>query len=450
MRPRLVAEGVAQGRELRGTQPRRSHATFVAPTRDPIEILESQHANRIAELVPIRIGRMLQSPFSYFRGTAAVMAHDLSAGTRTGVDLVICGDAHISNFGLFATPERRVVFDLNDFDEVSYGPWEWDLKRLVASTVVGGRDLGLTRSQCTDAALATARGYRLALARLLELTALDRFYFRVETTWLEERSNELTQALVRKTVKKAKRRTSDQVLAKITTKDENGQRRIIDEFPIIRRSEPATIANLADQFDGYRATVRSDVALLLEQFRLVDAVLRVVGVGSVGTRCHIALLVGPGDESLFIQVKEAQRSVLETYGGLAGLASRTQMATEGARVVRGQLMMQAVSDRFLGWLSFDEHDFYCRQFRDMKGSIELKDLTPTQFSAYGALCGSVLARGHSQSAGASVVSGYLGASPRMDEALVSWAHASADQNERDFGALQAAVKVGRLPAELGV
>jgi uncharacterized protein (DUF2252 family) len=448
------SESEARAREVRKQCPRRGIGVFVAPDRDPVAILERQNRDRVPDLVPIRIGRMLQSPFAYYRGAAAVMASDLATDVRTGLTVMVCGDAHLSNFGLFASPERRVVFDLNDFDEVAFGPWEWDVKRLVTSVVVAGRVNGLSRADCTSAALATATSYRLALANLFEMTALDRFYFRVETDWLEGRIAVQDRKVFRDTVKRARRRTSDRVLATITTTDEDGEPRLVDQVPIMQHDASIDVAQARATFAAYRRTVSTDVALLLEQFRLVDVARRVVGVGSVGTRAVIALLLGPSGEPLFMQMKEASASVLESYGGVDNANWRAALGTrsrsDGWRVVAGQRVLQAVSDPFLGWVRFDGRDYYCRQFRDMKGSIELGTLTPAQFVGYGELCGAVLARGHAQSRDASVVSAYLGRKGRFEEAMATWADSYADQVERDYAELQRAVRDGRLAAEEGV
>ena len=448
-----IDEAYERGRALRKDVPRSAQGSFVAPERDAVAIIEDQNRDRLQELVPIRIGRMLQSPFAYFRGSAAVMAHDLGTESRTGVELVVCGDAHVSNFGLFASPERRVIFDLNDFDETSIGPWEWDVKRLVASAVVAGRQLGLTPEQVTATALAAARAYRTGLAQAFTVSALERFYFRVETDWLEARVNAESQQVVRRTIKKARRRTSEQVLAKITTTEDCGTPRIIDDFPIIRHDDALPVERVGKLYSDYRLSAQSDVTVLLQQFRVVDAVMRIVGVGSVGTRCFIALLLGRSNEALFIQIKEAPPSVLATYGGLAhsatlGMADK-RVGGEGWRVVTGQRILQSVSDPFLGWVGFEGRDYYCRQFRDMKGSVELEALTPSELADYARLCGGVLARAHSQSPDAAVVRGYLGESARFDDAVTAWAHAYADQTERDYAALQQAVRCGRIAAEEG-
>jgi uncharacterized protein (DUF2252 family) len=455
--PRLttpMTELRTAGRDLRTTCPRRSFATFVGLDRDPVAILEQQNQDRLADLVPVRIGRMLQSPFAYYRGTAAVMANDLATEPRTGIELVICGDAHVSNFGLYASPDRRVLFDLNDFDETAFGPWEWDVKRLIASVVIGTRDRGFNATESRDAATETARVYRETLQTLFERSAIERYYHRIEADWIVTQLDSEDQKLLRKTIKKAKRRTSDRVLASITTADDHGRRQIVDEFPVIRHEDLLDVDRVSTLYDAYRLTVHTDVALLLEQFHVEDAVRRIVGVGSVGTRCSIVLLIGPTDEPLFIQVKEAPPSVLETYGHIREIPPSTaadhQSGRQGWRVVAGQRVLQAASDPFLGWIHSQGRDYYCRQFRDMKGSIELDGLSPAQYANYGSLCGAVLARAHAQSPFAGMVAGYLGSGARFDDAVTTWAEAYADQVERDYDALQAAVRSGRLPAEEGV
>jgi uncharacterized protein (DUF2252 family) len=448
-----VAQARDRGRILRGQMRRRDFARFDPPDRDPVAILEDQHEDRIPDLVPVRIGRMLESPFSYYRGTAAVMANDLASEARTGIEVVVCGDAHISNFGFFAAPDRRVLFDLNDFDETAFGPWEWDVKRLVASVVIGARQLGFDRAQCTDAALATAQAYRSALNMLFGLTALERYYYRVESDRLLDEIDPEDQRQLHRVIKKAKRRTSDRVLSNITTVNDDGHLHIVDEFPIIRHDDQVSLESVGDIYASYRLTCRTDIALLLEQFTAVDAVLRVVGVGSVGTRCGIALLIGPSDEPLFLQMKEAPPSVLETYGHLHEPSFDTaaeRLGKEGWRVVAGQRILQAASDPFLGWVTFGGRDYYLRQFRDMKGSVELEALNASQFLRYGVLCASVLGRAHAQSRDAAIVAGYLDNGGRFDESITAWSHAYADQVERDFDALTDAVEQGRLAAEEGV
>lgn len=459
---RSLTEARERGRAMRRHMPRSGQARLTIDGRDPVAILERQHADRLAELVPVRVGRMLQSPFAFFRGTAALMAHDLSHNARCGTHVVACGDAHIANFGLFASPERRVLFDLNDFDEASIAPWEWDVKRLAASVIVGGRDNSLTEDQCREAALTAVRGYRLALHQLHTLSVLERYYFRVETEWLEQVATSSAQKMIRKSVKKARGRTSEQVLRKLAVTDVEGTLRIQDQPPVTQHVDHAAGADVITLFESYRTTLRADTSLLVSQFTFHDYVLRVVGVGSVGTRCYVLLLVGPSGEPLFLQAKEAPPSVLETYGGIpwqppAGFAP-AGTGREGHRVVGTQRILQAQSDPFLGWITGyagdradrPPVDYYWRQFRDMKGSVELGGLKPNAYRAYASLCGQVLARAHSQSPGGAVASGYLGRSDRFEEAVATWATAYADQAERDFGALEKAARTGRLPAEQGV
>lgn len=452
----------ARGRELRTTLRRTDQATLRLPAdRDPVGILEEQHQSRLPDLVPVRVGRMLQSPFTCYRGTAAVFAADLAAAPATGVHVVSCGDAHLSNLGFYASPERRLMFDLNDFDEGGVGPWEWDVKRLAASLHLAGRDTGLSEASCRDAAVASARAYRTSLARLMDRSALDRYFIQADEDAVRRMGARTEdRALVRRAAKKARGRTSDQVMSRITTRTEDGALRIVDQPPVAQHVPHASIAELETLFEAYRRTVREDVAVLLGQFHVVDYVLRIVGVGSVGTRCYILLLEGPGGETLFLQAKEAQPSVLSTYGGMPaaipGAPAETEH-TEGHRVVAVQRILQAQSDPFLGWIkgfAGDERgrrvDYYWRQFRDMKGSIDPAELDATQLALYGAACGHLLARAHSQSPEAGVVAGYLGSSERFDDAVGRWAAAYADVAEADHAALAAAVRKGRLPALSGV
>jgi len=460
--PRTLDESCAAGRALRDRTPRRAHEALSFPDRDPVAIIEEQNRDRLQDLVPLRIGRMLESPFAFYRGTAATMAHDLGHGPRSGVHVVACGDAHVSNFGLFASPERRVVFDLNDFDEAADAPWEWDVKRLATSMYVGGRDKGMSEAECFEAALLAVRGYREGLEMAYERSALDRFAYQVDTEAIEPLLRKEGREELRRTVRKARRRTSEQVVRKITTRAEDGRTRIVDQPPVTQHVDTARVEELIPLFEAYREPLRADVRLLLSQFELVDFVLRVVGVGSVGTRCYILLLEGPAGEPLVLQVKEASRSVLATYGGMpdalpAGLVPAGRVHAQGRRVVAAQRILQAHSDPFLGWIDIEmpertgrpRVDFFWRQFRDMKGAVELDRLTTAQLSRYGELCGRVLARAHSQSPGARVARGYLGRSEVFDAAVARWARTYADVVEQDFAALEAAVASGRLPAERG-
>ncbi|NYI71896.1 uncharacterized protein (DUF2252 family) [Naumannella cuiyingiana] len=460
---RPVAEfaGV-DGKTLRERLPRGELAALRLPDdRDPLRILTEQHESRLAGLIGVRIGRMLQSPFAYYRGTAAVMAADLAPAPVTGPRVVACGDAHISNFGFFASPERTLLFDLNDFDEAGIAPWEWDVRRLAASIHIGGRDNGMSEPRCREATLAGVEGYRETLRELTELTATERFYVQVSSGDLEEKLSGRGLKITRKATSKARGRTSDQVLEKITTRDDHGDLRIVDQPPITRHVDHASLEDMNGLFRQYLGTVRADAAYLLAQFRPVDFVLRVVGVGSVGTRCYVLALEGPGGEVIFLQAKEAQPSVLQTYGGMPRVipAHETGEFSEGRRVTAGQRILQAQSDPFLGHIvgyagelshRNTRVDYYWRQFRDMKGSIEPSRLDAADFGRYATLCGRLLARAHSQSPAGPAIAAYLGRSTRAAEALADWSAGYADTCEADFAALERAVADGRFPVDRGV
>jgi uncharacterized protein (DUF2252 family) len=455
-RPTL-AESMARGAELRRSLRRREHARLELPERDPVAVLEEQHTTRLPHLVPVRVGRMMQSAFAYYRGTAAQMAVDLRDGVRTGILVLADGDAHVANFGLFASPERRLIFDLNDFDEASPAPWEWDVKRLGASVVLAGRDIGMGEEACRDAVAASVRAYRETLITLFEMTALERFYYRVETAELERLAAQGEgRRVLEEAERKARKRTSDRLLRSVTSQDVDGRLRIVDQPPIVEHLGLVAAEVVPLLVRAYKDTVQQDVAVLLEQFDHVDGALRIVGVGSVGTRCHILLLVGPAGEPLVLQAKEAQPSVLVTYGGMPARAPGRRIVAqpaygrEGWRVVTAQRILQAVSDRFLGWFEHDHRDYYVRQFRDMKGSVDLSTLTPAVLAGYARLCGSLLARAHAQSPDCAVVRGYLDTGESFDAAVATWSRLYADQTEKDHAALVAAVRSGRLAATEGV
>jgi uncharacterized protein (DUF2252 family) len=445
------------GRGLRTDVPRRSQGVFEPLDRDPLDILESQGSTRIPELVPIRYGRMMQTPFAFFRGCAALMAADLARGPITGPGVVSCGDAHVSNFGLFASPERRVLFDLTDFDEAGMGPWEWDLKRLAASVVVAGRDNGSGPDTVRDTARATVAGYRERLRQMVDLSVLERFYVHVDAdSVLAAAKKKKDRKLVQRTVDQARRRTSDRTLDRLAVREDGGATTIIDQPPLTRRVAQVDREALEVLFEQYRGTVRADAAQVLSQFRLADFVLRVVGVGSVGTRCFVALLLGPDDEPLFLQIKEANRSVLETYGGVTSILpdglNKALAGHQGYRVVACQRVLQAQSDPFLGWISVEEEgpegptttDYYWRQFRDMKGSVDVSSLSPSQLESYARLCAVLLARAHAQSPHGLTAAAYMGRSGVFDEAIADWAVGYADQVERDHEALVKAARSGRI------
>lgn len=450
----------AAGKAARQTTPWSAQAEFSPPERDPVGIIEEQNADRVPELVPVRLGRMLESPFAFYRGSAAVMARDLSAGPVTGHRVMTCGDAHLANFGFYASPERRLVFDLNDFDEAFPGPWEWDVKRLAASVWLMGRHNSHSEDGCRSATAAAVESYRATLRQLYEMTASERYFYQVEADMLSV-IDAKDMRIIGATLAKARRRTSEQLLSDLTVTSVKGEAAIADQPPIVRHPDTKDLDAVKDLYlREYRDTLRADTGLLLEQYRLVDYALRIVGVGSVGTRCWILLLLGPAAEPLFLQAKEAGPSVLETHGAITGtrpgvleaIASRGQ----GYRVVSAQRILQAQSDPFLGWvadatgLDGRKRDFYVRQFRDMKGSFKLEEFTPAQSAKYARLCGRLLARGHAQSPDSSFIAGYVGKSDGFDQAVCGWARQYADQAERDHQALALAVRSGRLAAETGV
>ena len=438
-----VERSRAEGRAARTRMPRSAHSEIRCPERDPVAIFEQQNRTRLPELVPIRYERMTESPFAYYRGSAAAMAGDLSTEPVTGPHVVASGDAHLANFGLYASPERRVLFDLNDFDEAYPAPWEWDVKRLAASVWLAGRQTGRTEQQCRDATLTTVRSYRETIRFLSDLTATERFYFQVDADEIEQASR--NPEAIRAVVQKARGRTSEQVLRKLTVTTADGAPRIVDQPPIVRHLDIGSLEAIDGIVASYRATVRADVLLLLSQYRVVDFAMRIVGVGSVGTRCFVVLLLGPADEPLFLQVKEAGQSVLETHGGIRETPHRvaSELIThgQGARVVGAQRILQAHSDPLLGWITGVpgpdgvRRDFYVRQFRDMKGSVQWDRLSAAQSERYGRLCGALLARAHSQSPVGAFVAGYLGRGTVFDEAVARWSAAYADRTEQDWRAL---------------
>ncbi|MEC5190857.1 MULTISPECIES: DUF2252 domain-containing protein [unclassified Arthrobacter] len=454
-----IARAQAAGRAARDSLPRRRSAALDLPERDPVGILEGQHTGRVPDLIPVRVGRMLESPFSFYRGAAAVMAHDLADAAVTGHTLIASGDAHLANFGLFASPERRVIFDLNDFDEAYPAPWEWDVKRLAASIWLNGRNSSHTEEQCRTAVKSCVRSYRQALKSLYSQTATERYYFQVDAEYLAAQRT-AAHKRIRTEEKKARQRTSEQVLAKLTSSTDSGEPRIVDQPPIVRHPQVVNFAAMQNLVELYRNTLRPDTSLLLSQYRLVDLARRIVGVGSVGTRSWVLLFEGPAGEPLFLQAKEAGKSVLETHGRAPQppelIAQNLITRGQGFRVVGAQRILQAQSDPFLGWIKDVRgedgllRDFYIRQFRDMKGSFALAEMNVQETTDYGVLCGFMLARAHSQSANSAFISGYLGGSEVFDEALADWARGYADQTEADHASLAQAVKSGRLPAERGV
>lgn len=445
--PRTRDEMLEAGRVLRARVPRRSQGNWSPDTSrpDPLDILAHSNASRLPDLVAVRNGRMMASPFAFYRGSPAMMAADLSATASTGIVMQICGDAHLHNFGTFATPERNQVFDLNDFDETLPGPWEWDIKRLVASVVVAARTAGLSEGDGRDAARACAAEYRAAIRNLAQLSAFEVWHSRLDVeSIIATTPGRALRSQAEKTVAKARQRTSLDALSKLTTV-RDGRRVIKEDPPVVVRLTAGQLEQASGFVAAYLATLEPDRALLLDRYEFVDAALKVVGVGSVGTRCFVVLLAGKADlDPLFLQVKEAQSSVLAPY------LSRSRYANQGRRVVVGQRVMQAASDAFLGWARADGYDTYVRQLRDMKGSAPVEDTDSEGLMLYGRLCAAALAHAHARAGQPALLSGYLGASTAFDDSLSEFAVSYADQNERDYQSFLAAVRSGRVPAELGV
>src|SRR3954470_7237481 len=457
------AQRSATGKAARAAVSRSSLAEWEpAPSRrDPVDVLEEQAQTRVPELVPIRSGRRLVSPFTFYRGAAALMAADLAGSPRTGLRVQLCGDAHLSNFGAFAAPDRRLTFSVNDFDETHPGPFEWDVKRLVASFAVAGRDRGFDAAQRAAANRAAVRSYRTAMREFAAMRTLELWYARVDVEDLAQRWTAAASAKQRKRFERnlAKTRGKDSLRASSRlVRIVDGRPRIISDPPLIVPIEELLQPEAAGELEatvravirGYRRTLPNDRRRLLERYRYADAARKVVGVGSVGTRAWIVLMLGAGDDDpLFLQFKEAQPSVLEPHLG------KSEFANHGQRVVEGQRLMQAASDIMLGWfrttgIDGEQRDFYIRQLWDGKGSAIVELMEPDALATYAEICGWTLAKAHARSGDPLAISGYLGPGDRFDRAMAAFAEDYADQNERDYTAFRAAIDSGRLAAQTGL
>jgi uncharacterized protein (DUF2252 family) len=456
-------ERAARGKTARSEVPRSRHGRWEPAVNraDPIGLLEEQAISRIPELVPIRYGRMLVSPFTFYRGAALIMAADLAATPNTGLRVQVCGDAHLSNFGIFASPERRAMFDINDFDETLPGPWEWDVKRLAASFEVAGRDRGFSSVARREIVLATAAEYRARMKQTAAMRNLDVWYAHIEFGDLVDKLQTLTRkqaARARTSLAKARARDSMQAFAKLTH-EVAGERRIIADPPLVVPVED--LAPAGQERDGieaeirgiiraYRSTLQSDRRHLLESFDYVHLARKLVGVGSVGMRAWILLMHGRDEQDpLFLQAKEAQESVLERFLG------KSRYVNQGGRVVAGQRLMQAASDIFLGWtrvtgVDGQTRDYYVRQLRDWKGSADIDTMSGSLMTLYARICAATLARAHARSGDRIAIASYLGNSDVFDRAIADFASAYADQNERDYQALTQAVASGRVVAQTGL
>ncbi len=455
-----VEERVALGKSLRKVALRSSHGDWApaAERPDPIHLLQEQDKGRLQHLLPIKYGRMLASPFAFLRGSAVVMASDLAPTPVTGLQVVLCGDAHLANFGIFATPERNLVFDINDFDEAYPGPWEWDLKRLAASAVVAGRENGFSEKVCRDLARVVSRSYREAMRRFSEASILDVWYYHVDAGSMLELFDKYAKKsakAARKTVSKADARTSVRTREKLTELV-GGKRQFINDPPLIERlsdllteeqKQQISEQDVARIWSEYVSSLPEERQRLLNRFRITDAALRVGGVGSVGTRCTISLLEGDADhDAIILQQKEAGPSALEAY------LPKRDFTSQAQRIVIGQHLMQAASDIFLGWNqgATTGIEYYWRQLKDKKGSFDMHKLDERGMAAYLGVCGLSLARAHARAGDAAAISGYLGSGTVFDDAISQFAVAYADQTEHDHQVLVDAVNKGQIVAQTGI
>ncbi len=442
------AERFKLGRSLRQKVPRSSLGEWKAPANrpDPVEQVIHSHEGRQAWLIPIRVGRMVASPYGFLRGTAGVMAQDIAQLPATGICPVICGDAHLGNFGFYASPERDLVIDLNDFDEAHPGAWEWDLRRLVASIWVAGRHNGFGEAQCHDAVASCVAAYRQEVRFLANEPLLSRSYERLDIDRLHDTAREksLRGAIVR-AAERARSRTSDRALPRFTT-TRGDRRQIVDEPPLITRVSETEAERIAVGLDGYLATLAPHWGRALAGYTLVDIAHKVVGVGSVGLRAYVALLEGSSaDDVVFLQLKQARRSVLARFVH----GDSAWHAHQGQRVVEYQQALQTVSDPLLGWATVDGLQYYVRQFRNMKGTIPLDAIEAAALTDYAGIVGRLLGKGHARTSGASMIAGYVGESDALDRSMCRFARLYADQTEADHQALIKAVARGVLPVEYG-
>jgi len=435
------------GREARTRVPASMHRAWVpaADRADPVALLEGQATSRVPELVPIRYGRMAASPFTFFRGAALPMAADLARTPVSGLNVQACGDAHLSNFGLFASPERNLLFDINDFDETLPGPWEWDLKRLATSLVVAGRELGFAPAVQAHAVHAAVHSYREHMAEFAQMSALEVFYARVDVDAITGFVNKRARPFLESTVKSSSKHDSLHELPKLTEIGPDGRRRIRDRPPVLTHRPDVTGEALLLGLAAYRESLLVDRRSLFDRYQFIDLALKVVGVGSVGLAAIVVLLdEGADEDPVFLQIKEAQSSVLERFLG------PSTYPTSGERVVSGQRLLQAAGDVLLGWaVGPGGRHFYIRQLQDQKGSAVVEAMTQDDLVSWGRLCGWALARGHARSGDPVAIAAYLGDDNAMDHALADFATAYADQNEKDSAALVAAIKSGRITATMG-
>ncbi len=439
-------ERMSAGKALRKKVPRNSHADWAAAANrpDPIAVLRDSDRGRLPDLLPIRYGRMRQSPFAFFRGSAAVMAWDLSKTPATGIRVQACGDCHASNFGGFASPERRLLFDINDFDETLNAPWEWDIKRLAASIILASRELGLGGGRCENAVLTMAQSYREHMREYAHMRALEVWYSHMDAeVFIEEAKTAAARKRWEQVEEKARGQTAEHIFPRIA-KVINGHTRILDHPPLVYHPRQSDVIqkHVIQMFHKYRETLPAERRVILDRYHILDVARKVVGVGSVGTRCAVALLMGGEHDPLLLQFKEALPSVLEPYAG------KSHYSNHGERVVTGQRMLQSASDVFLGWTRDEEgRSYYFRQLRDMKMKIDPENMTKCDWLEYVEICGWTLARAHARTGDAALIGGYLGKNDVFDSALAKFATAYADQAERDHTTLLKAIRAGQVEAQ---
>ena len=431
-----------KGKALRDTTPLQDHC--IIPPRpkrfSSIAVLERSNEDRLEDLIPIRYSRMLASPFSFLRGSAALMADDLSRTPSSGIYVQACGDCHLLNFGAYATPERKLVFDINDFDETLPAPWEWDIKRLATSFVVAAEDNQLSKASAQRIAKTCVQSYRENMRAYSKQSPLEVWYGHLDLEkFAKEAPNKTTRLRREQLIRKAEKQVAEYLFPKITT-EINGDKRLIDNPPLIYHLDDTWIEKIGrPAVESYRASLSHDRKVLLDRYQLKDIVVKVVGIGSVGTRCFVALFMTPDGDPLLLQIKEARNSVLEPYAG------KSEYEKHGERVVVGQRLTQSSSDVFLGWMRGPKgRDFYVRQLRDMKVSFSVQDITPTRLRRYATYCGQALARSHAKSGNAALISGYLGKSDVFDEAVSLFAMEYAEQNKRDYEELVRAAKTRKI------
>lgn len=434
-RPQSVADRTAEGHAARQRTPRSTLSRLTIVERDPLGILDRQNATREQDLIPLRTERMSASPFAFYRGTAAIQAADLSTDPHSGILVPSCGDAHVANFGFYASPQRTLVFDLNDFDEAAWAPWEWDVKRLVTSVVIAGQATSRDEDVVMDAALAAVRTYARAMAAYAQRSPLVRFFEHLDVAAAVDSADKSSRKVLKEAIHDAQKRTADRAARRLTHRGADGRMTFIETPPTMVHTDAATQERLMENVRRYAESANVDIRMLLTHYTVSDIARRVVGVGSVGTLCTLVLLQDGDGNALLLQGKQAGQSVLVEFGGIeqpAVFGPHVQRHGEGGRVVALQRILQAVSDPFLGHLQAHRGDFYVRQFHDMKGGIDADQIEDRPFRSYAEACAATLARAHSQAPNAAEVAGYIGNGRVVGESILEWAYAYAALSKQDY------------------